>query len=88
AMSPSYAGTYSTEFDRVDLEAGEDLAETGNPVQSSTNFVGELGASHFAWTPFTIVLIFATILAVAATRALQKWGKRVAASEAASTSDD
>ena len=88
AMSPSYAGTYSTDFDRVTLEAGEDLAETGDPVQSSTNFVGELTDSHFAWTPFTIVVLFVTILAVVATRMLQKWGKRVEGSKAASTSSD
>lgn len=88
AMSPSYAGTYSTDFDRVTLEAGEDLAETGNPVQSSTNFVGELTDSHFAWTPFTIVVIFVTVLAVVATRMLQKWGKRASGSKAASTRVD
>lgn len=88
AMSPSYAGTYSTNFDRVTLEAGEDLAETGNPVQSSANFVGELTDSHFAWTPFTIVLIVVTVLAVVATRMLQKWGKRTSESRAASTSDN
>ena len=69
-------------------EAGEDLAETGNPVQSSTNFVGELTDSHFAWTPFTIVVIFVTVLAVVATRMLQKWGKRATGSKAASTSVD
>lgn len=76
ALSPSYAGTYSPEFDRVTLEAGEDVAKTGDPVQSSKNFVGELAATHFPWTPFTIVLVLAVAIAVVATRALQKWGKR------------
>ena len=37
-MSPSFAGTYSPTFDRVTLEAGEDVAKTGNPVQSATEF--------------------------------------------------
>ncbi len=88
AMSPSHAGTYSMDFDRVTLEAGEDLAETGNPVVSSTNFVEELTTSHFAWTPFTIVVIFATVSAVVVTRMLQKWGKRDVTHNVASTSSD
>src|SRR6478735_7977831 len=33
AVSPSYAGTFSPVFDRVTLEAGQDLAKTGDPVQ-------------------------------------------------------
>src|SRR5690606_20558730 len=55
AISPSFAGTYSAEFDRVTLEAGEDVAKTGDPVVSSQNFVSELTTSHFPWTPFSIV---------------------------------
>lgn len=31
-MSPSYVGTYSTQFPRVTLEAGEDVSKTGNSV--------------------------------------------------------
>lgn len=88
ALSPGFAGTYSPEFDRVTLEAGEDQAKTGDPVLSSQQFVAELTTSHFPWTPFTIVLIFAVALAVVATRVLQKWGKRAADSRAASTSVD
>ncbi len=88
ALSPGFAGTYSPEFDRVTLEAGEDQAKTGDPVLSSQQFVAELTTSHFPWTPFTIVLIFAVALAVVATRVLQKWGKRAAGSKAASTSVD
>ncbi|MDA2890911.1 hypothetical protein PDG61_08315 [Mycolicibacterium sp. BiH015] len=88
ALSPGFAGTYSPEFDRVTLEAGEDQAKTGDPVLSSQQFVAELTTSHFPWTPFTIVLVFAVALAVVATRALQKWGKRAAESRAASTSAD
>jgi len=87
-VSPGFAGTYSPVFDRVTLEAGEDLAKTGDPVLSSENFVGELTASHFPWTPFTIVLVLAVALAVVATRVLQKWSKRDGVPEAASSSAD
>ncbi len=88
ALSPSFAGSFSLEFDRVTLEAGEDLAKTGDPVQSSKNFVGELTTPHFPWTPFTIVLVLAVAIAVVATRVLQKYGKRDASSGAVSTSVD
>ncbi|AFM17238.1 hypothetical protein Mycch_2465 [Mycolicibacterium chubuense NBB4] len=88
AMSPAFAGTYSPVFDRVTLEAGEDLAKSGDPVQSSKNFLGELTTPHFPWTPFTIVLVLAVALAVVGTRMLQLWGKRRAASSAALTSAD
>lgn len=88
ALSPGFAGTYSPEFDRVTLEAGEDQAKTGDPVLSSQQFVAELTTSHFPWTPFTIVLVFAVALAVVATRVLQKCGKHAADSRAASTSAD
>lgn len=86
ALSPSFAGTYSPEFDRVTLEAGEDLAKTGDPVQSSKNFVGELTDTHFPWTPFTIVLVLAVAITVVATRMLQKWGKRSSSAEVAANS--
>jgi hypothetical protein len=88
AISPSWAGTYSTKFDRVTLEAGQDLAKTGDPVQSSKNFVSELTTPHFPWTPFTIVLVLAVIAAVVATRVLQVRGKRAAAAEVPSDSVD
>ncbi|CAN3128849.1 TPM domain-containing protein [Mycobacterium sp. smrl_JER01] len=88
ALSPSFAGTSSPQFTRVVLEAGEDLAKTGDAVQSSKNFVGELTESHFPWTPFTIVLVLAVALAVVGTRALQKWSKRHAAPESVATSGD
>ena len=86
AISPSFAGTYSAEFDRVTLEAGEDVAKTGDPVVSSQNFVSELTTSHFAWTPFSIVLIIAVVLAVAGTRILQNCCNRNAPSEPAVSS--
>ncbi|MGB3484396.1 MAG: DUF6676 family protein [Mycobacterium sp.] len=85
-LSPSYAGTYSTEFDRVTLEAGEDLAKTGNPVQSSQNFVSQLNTPDFPWTGMTIVLTIAVFLAVVVTRILQVKSKRAAPPEALSTS--
>lgn len=88
ALSPAFAGTYSPMFDRVTLEAGQDLARTGNPVQSSKNFLGELTTPHFPWTPFTIVLVLAVTLAVVATRVLQIRGKRAVAQQAASNSPD
>lgn len=76
AMSPSFAGTYSPTLDRVTLEAGQDIARTGDPVLSSRNFLGEVTASHFSWTALTIVLVVVVALAVAGVRFLQKWGKR------------
>jgi hypothetical protein len=80
-ISPGWAGTYSPVYDRVTLEAGQDVAKTGDPVQSSKNFVSELTTQHFPWTPFTIVLVLAVIAAVVATRVLQVKSKRAAAAE-------
>ena len=88
ALSPSFAGTYSPVFDRATLEAGQDLARTGNPVLSSKNFLGELTTPHFPWTAFTIVLVIAVLISAVATRMLQKWGKRSMSTEASSTSID
>lgn len=88
AMSPSFAGTYSPVFDRVTLEAGQDLAKTGESVQSSKNFLGELTTPHFPWTPFTIVLVLAVVVAAAAVRLLQKRGKQAEAPDMAATSAD
>lgn len=88
ALSPTFAGTYSPAFDRVTLEAGQDLARTGDPVQSSKNFVGELTTPHFPWTPFTIVLVLVVVLGAVGTRFLQMRSKRATVSGAASTSPD
>lgn len=88
AMSPSYAGTYSPVFDRVTLEAGQDLAKTGDPVQSSKNFVGQLTTPDFPWTALTIVLVLGVAGATAATRWLQIRGKRAAAAEIAPIDSD
>jgi hypothetical protein len=76
AISPIWAGTYSSVYDRVTLEAGQDVAKTGDPVQSSKNFVSELTTQHFPWTPFTIVVVLAVIAAVVTTRVLQVKAKR------------
>jgi hypothetical protein len=78
-ISPSFAGTYSEEFDRATLEAGQDVAKTGNPVQSATNFVGELEATHFPWTAFTVVLVIGVLAAAVATRLLQVRARRAPA---------
>jgi hypothetical protein len=75
-LSPSYAGTYSTTFDRVTLEAGQDLAKTGDPVQSSANFVSQLETGDFPWTALTIVVVVGVLAATVATRLLQIRGKR------------
>lgn len=75
-LSPSFSGTYSPTYDRVLLEAGEDLARTGNPVQSAQNFVSQLGTPIFPWTEFTIFLTVAVFLAALATRILQVVSKR------------
>ncbi|OBF11650.1 DUF6676 family protein [Mycobacterium sp. ACS4331] len=72
ALSPSFAGTYSPTFDRVTLEAGEDLAKTGNPVQSAQNFVGELQTPDFPWMTLTIGLTVGVFIAAVATRLLQR----------------
>jgi hypothetical protein len=71
-LSPSFAGTYSPNFDRVTLEAGQDIAKvSGSPVVASQNFVTELTTPHFAWTPFTLVLVLGVAVAAVATRILQ-----------------
>jgi hypothetical protein len=88
AISPSFAGTYSTHFDRVTLEAGQDVAKTGNPVQSSKNFASELTTHHFPWTPFTIVVVLGVVVAVVATRILQVRGKRAVVADTASDTVD
>jgi hypothetical protein len=87
-LSPSHAGTYSTTFDRVTLEAGQDVAKGRGPVQGSENFVSELTTQHFPWTTFTIVVVLGVIAAVVATRILQVRGKRATIADASSGSAD
>jgi hypothetical protein len=86
AISPSFAGTYSEQFDRVTLEAGQDLAKVpGDPVQSAQNFAGELTESHFPWTGLTIVLLIGVLAAAVATRMLQLRERRSVAASAPET---
>ncbi|BBZ28333.1 hypothetical protein MMAD_26280 [Mycolicibacterium madagascariense] len=76
-LSPSFAGTYSASFDRVTLEAGQDIAKvSGTPVAASQNFLTEITTPHFQWTPFTIVLVLGVAIAAVATRILQFRAKR------------
>jgi hypothetical protein len=75
-LSPSQAGTFSTTYDRVTLEAGQDVAEGRGAVQGTKNFISELTTPHFPWTAFTIVVVLGVIAAVAATRLLQVRSKR------------
>lgn len=75
-LSPNESGTYSTTFDRVTLEAGQDVAEGRGPVQGSKNFVSELTTPDFPWTAFTILVTLGVVAAVVATRILQVRSKR------------
>ena len=77
-LSPSYVGTYSTHFPRVTLEAGEDIAKTGNPVVSAQHFLHELDSPEFPWTGLTIFLLIGVLAAAVGTRFLQLRSKRAA----------
>jgi hypothetical protein len=87
-LSPSFAGTYSRQFDRVTLEAGEDLAKTGNPVQSAQNFVSQLNTPDFPWTALTFVLLVVVLIAAVVTRILQVKGRRTSTGNNALTSEN
>lgn len=76
-LSPSYVGSYSGQFHRAKLEAGEDAAKTGNPVVSAQNFVNELNTPDLPWTALTIVLLLGVAAATAGTRVLQQRSKRI-----------
>jgi hypothetical protein len=80
SLSPNFVGSYSTQFPRVTLEAGEDIAKTGNPVVSAQHFLNELNAPEFPWTGLTIFLLVGVLAAAVATRFLQLRGKRAATS--------
>ena len=76
-LSPGWAGSYSANYDRVLLEAGQDVAKTApNTVQAAQNFVDQLKTPIFNWTAFTIVVVFAVAAAAVATRLLQRWAGR------------
>ena len=76
-LSPQFAGTYSKTYDRVLLEAGQDVAKSAsNPVQGAQNFVDQLNTPIFPWTAFTIVVVFAVGAAAVLTRFLQRTARR------------
>jgi hypothetical protein len=77
-LSPNFVGSYSTHFPRVTLEAGEDIAKTGNPVVSAQHFLHELNGPEFPWTGLTIVLLIAVLAAAVGTRFLQLRSRRSA----------
>jgi hypothetical protein len=84
-ISPTWAGTYSQKYDRVTLEAGQDVAKTGgNPVQSAKNFVSQLQTPGFGWTTLTIVLLVVVAIATVLARVLQVRGRRNSGAEAES----
>ncbi|GEM_PF-283925 len=83
-LSPGWAGTYSTTYDRVLLEAGQDVAKLADtPVQAAQNFVDQLKTPIFDWTAFTIFVVFAVAAAAAATGFLRRWARRTSAAQTA-----
>ncbi|HYB34335.1 MAG TPA: DUF6676 family protein [Mycobacterium sp.] len=79
-LSPSYVGTYSTQFPRVTLETGEDISKTGNPVVSAQNFLNELNTPKFPWSALTIVLLVVVLAAAVGTRIMHVRSRRLATS--------
>jgi hypothetical protein len=79
-LSPNFVGSYSTNFARVTLEAGEDIAKTGNPVVSSQHFLHELETPEFPWTGLTILLLIGVLAAAVGTRFLQLRSRQSATS--------
>ena len=76
-ISPGWAGSYSTKYDRVLLEAGQDVVKTADsPVQGAQNFVDQLNTPIFPWTAFTIVVVLGVAAAAATTRLLQRRTRR------------
>lgn len=76
-ISPGWAGSYSTSYDRVLLEAGQDVAKLApNPVQGAQNFVDQLSTPIFPWTAFTMFLVIGVAGAAFATRFLGKAAAR------------
>jgi hypothetical protein len=82
-LSPNFVGSYSTQFPRVTLEAGEDIAKTGNPVVSAQHFLNELNSPEFPWTGLTIFLLIGVLASAVATRFLQLRARRSATSAGA-----
>lgn len=81
-LSPGWAGTYSTNYDRVILEAGQDVAKTApNPVVGTQAFVDQLETPDFPWMGFTVALVIGVAAAAVLTRVLQLRTRRGANSE-------
>jgi hypothetical protein len=76
-LSPGWAGTYSTTYDRVILEAGQDVAKTApNPVVGTQAFVDQLQTPDFPWFGLTISLVIGVAAAAVLTRVLQLRARR------------
>ncbi|MBB3606705.1 hypothetical protein FHT40_006398 [Mycolicibacterium sp. BK556] len=76
-LSPGWAGTYSTTYDRVILEAGQDVAKTApNPVVGTQAFVDQLQTPDFPWMGLTITLVIGVAVGAVLTRVLQLRGRR------------
>ena len=81
-ISPGWAGSYSTSYDRVLLEAGQDVVKTAsNPVQGAQNFVDQLNTPDFSWTALTVTLVIGVSVAAIVARVLHRWAKHDAASK-------
>ena len=75
-ISPGWAGSYSTTYDRVLLEAGQDVVKTApNPVQGAQNFVDQLNTPDFSWTALTVTLVIGVSVAAVVARVLHRWAK-------------
>lgn len=71
-LSPGWAGTYSTTYDRVLLEAGQDVAKVApNAVVGTQAFVDQLQTPDFSWMGLTIALVVGVAAAAVLTRVLQ-----------------
>ncbi|NTY58992.1 DUF6676 family protein [Mycolicibacterium sphagni] len=76
-LSPGWAGTYSTTYDRVTLEAGQDVAKTApNPVVGTQAFVDQLQTPDFPWSGLTFALVIGVAAAAVLTRVLQLRARR------------
>ena len=76
-LSPGWAGTYSTTYDRVTLEAGQDVAKTApNPVVGTQAFVDQLQTPDFPWFGLTFALVIGVAAAAVLTRVLQVRARR------------
>lgn len=76
-LSPGWAGSYSTSYDRVLLEAGQDVAKLApNPVQGTQNFVDQLNTPIFPWTALTVFLLIGVAGAAFAARLLRRTAAR------------